>query len=228
MDMLSKVVTAIRGGLTEAGEAIVDRQALRILDQEIRDAAEELDQSKDALASMIAKQKLSEEKIAKLQASIEENEAYAVKALDKSDEALARDLAGKVADLEAKLEGEHEVHESYKASANKQRTAIAKAEKDVRYMKNQLDTLKATENVQRAEAAVSERYSGSSSKLRTAMESLERIKEKQAMTDAKMSAAHDMAAEDENQSMEQRLINAGIKGSNKTEDVLDRLKQKST
>ncbi len=228
MDVLTKVVTAIRGGLTEVGEAIVDKQALRILEQEIRDAAEELDQSKDALASMIARQKLSEEKIARLQASIEENEAYAVKALEKADEALARDLAGKVADLEAKLNSEHEIHDSYRNSANKQRAAIAKAEKDVRYMKNQLDTLKATENVQRAEAAVSERHSGTSSKLRTAMESLERIKEKQALTDAQAAAAHEIAAEEHDKSIEQRLIDAGIKGGTKTDDVFDRIKQKST
>lgn len=228
MDVLTKVVTAIRGGLTEVGEAIVDKQALRILEQEIRDAAEELDQSKDALASMIARQKLSEEKIARLQASIEENEAYAVKALEKADEALARDLAGKVADLEAKLNSEHEIHDSYRNSANKQRAAIAKAEKDVRYMKNQLDTLKATENVQRAEAAVSERHSGTSSKLRTAMESLERIKEKQALTDAQAAAAHEIAAEEHEKSIEQRLIDAGIKGGTKTDDVFDRIKQKST
>ena len=34
----SKLFTALRGGANEVGEAIVDQQALRILDQEIRDA----------------------------------------------------------------------------------------------------------------------------------------------------------------------------------------------
>ena len=33
-----KLVTAIRGGASEVGEAIVDSQAIRILDQELRDA----------------------------------------------------------------------------------------------------------------------------------------------------------------------------------------------
>lgn len=34
----SKLFTALRGGANEVGESIVDQQALRILDQEIRDA----------------------------------------------------------------------------------------------------------------------------------------------------------------------------------------------
>lgn len=228
MDVLSKVVTAIKAGIAEAGEAIVDSQAIRILDQEIREAAEELDQSKDALASMIARQKLSEEKIAQLQSDIEENESYAVKALEKSDESLALDVAANIAELEKKLVNETSACEEFTKSANQQRSAIAKAEKDVRYMKAQLDTVKATENVQRAEAAISERHSGSSSKLRTAMESLERIKEKQAMTDAKRSAAHDMAIDEGPPSLEQRLEEAGIKETNKADDVLQRIKQRLT
>lgn len=228
MDVLSKVVTAIKGGLAEAGEAIVDSQALRILDQEIREAAEEVDQSKDALASMIARQKLSEEKIAQLKSSIEEHETYAVKALEKADESLALEVAATIAELESTLAGEVEAYEGFTNSANKQRSAIAIAEKEVRYMKSQLDTVKATENVQRAEAAVSERHSGTNSKLRTAMESLERIKEKQAMTDAKRNAAIGIALEDPPLSLQKRLEDAGIKETNNADAVLKRIRQKST
>ena len=60
MSIWAKVATAIRGGVNEAGEAIVDNQALRILDQEIRDADNELINSKEALTSIIAKRKLAD------------------------------------------------------------------------------------------------------------------------------------------------------------------------
>ena len=49
MNIWAKMITALRGGVNEAGEAIVDSQALRILDQEVRDSAEELKRSKDIL-----------------------------------------------------------------------------------------------------------------------------------------------------------------------------------
>ena len=72
MNILSKMMTALRGGATEAGEAIVDSQALRILDQEIRDAANELKQSKDSLAAILARQKVAEEKCSVLEKQIKE------------------------------------------------------------------------------------------------------------------------------------------------------------
>ena len=46
MNVWSKLMTALRGGTNELGESIIDTQALRILDQEVRDAAEELKNSK--------------------------------------------------------------------------------------------------------------------------------------------------------------------------------------
>lgn len=225
MDVLSKIVTALKGGFNEAGEAIVDSQALRILEQEIREAIEELNQTKDTLASMIARQKLAEEKVTKITDSIAENEGYAKKAMERSDDGLTMELAIKIAALENDMDRETEVAKSYRISADQLRAVIAKSERDVQYMQTQLDTVKATENVQKAEAAVSKRHSGTNSKLRTAMESLERIKEKQALAGARINAANELASESEESSLEQRLIDAGIKESHNADEVLKRLKQ---
>ena len=225
MDVLSKIVTALKGGLNEAGEAIVDSQALRILEQEIREAVEELNQTKDSLASMIARQKLAEEKAANITDSVSENEGYAKRAIEQSDESLTLALATKIAELETNLERENEAARHYRKSADQLRAVIAKSERDVQYMQTQLDTVKATENVQKAEAAVSKRHSGTNSKLRTAMESLERIKEKQAQAGARIDAANELAFESSEPTLEQRLIDAGIKESHNVDDVLKRLKQ---
>ena len=50
----SKLFTALRGGASEVGESIVDQQALRILDQEIRDADSALANAKRELVSIMA------------------------------------------------------------------------------------------------------------------------------------------------------------------------------
>jgi phage shock protein A len=229
MNMLAKMITALRGGVNEAGEAIVDSQALRILDQELRDAADELKQSKDSLAAIIAREKVSNEKSGRLKEKIEEHEGYAVKALDKGDETLAHDVATKIAELEAQLKTEEQTGAGYTASANDLRAAIQAAERDITRMKQQVDTVKATESVQRAQAAVSERHSGSNSKLRTAVDSLERFKEKQELRSAKMNAARDLSSDLGAESLDNRLESAGIKsrGAN-AEDVLARLKKKAS
>ena len=93
MSIWAKVATAVRGGVNEAGEAIADNQALRILDQEIRDADNALLKSKDALTGIIAKRKLAEKKVESLKSSLEEYEGYAIKALDNEDETLAVEIA---------------------------------------------------------------------------------------------------------------------------------------
>lgn len=227
MNIWAKMITALRGGVNEAGEAIVDTQALRILDQEVRDAAEELKASKDSLATIIARQKLGEEKVAKLKADIETHEGYAVKALEKDDEVLALEVAGKIANLEASLHTEESATKGYKASADKLKAAIKQAESNIRRLKQQVDTVKATESVQRAQAAVSERHSGSNSKMRTAMDSLERIKEKQALSEAKMNAASEISEELAESSLQTKLEEAGIAASERSADeILARLKSK--
>ena len=229
MNIWAKMMTALRGGVNEAGEAIVDSQALRILDQEVRDASEELKQSKNALAEIMAREKLAAEKCATLKKQVEEHEGYAVKALDKGDEALAHEVAQKIADLENQLNQEMEASEGYAKSANDLRSAIVHTERNLKRLKQQVDTVKATENVQRAQAAVAERYSGSNSKMRTAMDSLERIKEKQALKSAQMNAASELSQETTDSSLQTKLEEAGIAPSGSSADeILARIKSKSS
>lgn len=229
MNIWSKMMTALKGGVNEAGEAVVDSQALRILDQEVREASHALQDSKNSLAEIMARQKVAEEKCSGLKKQIQEHEGYAIKALEKNDESLAHDVAQKIADIENQLTQESEAAEGFKASAEKMRTAIKQTERNLKHLKQQVDTVKATENVQRAQAAVAERHSGSHSKMRTAMDSLDRIKEKQALKSAQMAAASELEEETSDVSLKEKLEKAGITANgNSADDILDRLKKKSS
>lgn len=229
MNLWLKLITALRGGANEAGEAIVDAQALRILDQEVRDAEEELKNSRDSLAEMMARQKVSEQKCTKLNDEIAEFEDYAIKALEKNDESLAQELAEKIADLENQLNTEQNAHDEFEDSTENLRSAIKQADSDIKRLKHQVDTVRATENVQRAQEAVAQRHSGSHSRLTTAMDSLERIKEKQALKTAQFSAAQELAEDASDDTLQNRLEAAGITtGSLNGDAVLARLKSKVT
>jgi len=229
MNIWAKMMTALRGGVNEAGEAVVDSQALRILDQEVRDASQALKDSKDSLAEIMARQKVAEEKCLGLKQNVEEHEGYAIKALEKGDDKLAHEVAEKIADLENQLTQETEAAEGFAATAGKMRTAIKQTERNLKRLKHQVDTVKATENVQRAQAAVAERHSGSHSKMRTAMDSLDRIKEKQTLKSAQMSAASELAEETSDASLQTKLEEAGIASStNSADSILERLKNKKS
>ncbi|MDX5372216.1 MAG: PspA/IM30 family protein [Pseudomonadaceae bacterium] len=229
MNVWSKLLTALRGGANEVGEAMVDSQALRILDQEIRDADLELRKSKEALAEIMAKQKLAAERAGKSAAKVAEYEQYALKALEAGNEELAKEVAMKIANLEAEQAGEREQAENYAASVAQLRKAVSQAEANIKRLKQQVDTVKATESVQKAQMAVAQRYGGSQAKLHTAVESLERIKQQQAERAAKMEATAELAeAANLDESLEAKLRAAGIKADAAGADsVLARLKDKA-
>lgn len=209
MGIFSQIVTAIRGGATEVGEAIVDSQAMRILDQEIRDAGNELTRSKDALAGMMAQRKLASDKAKSLEQQILEYEGYAMQAMDKGDQALAMDIANKIAELEQDAASERSLAESYDASIATTRQSISSTESNLKRLKQQVDMVKATESAQRAQAAISARHSGATSAMSTAMSSLERIKAKQAEQSAKFDAAQELE-QGAGGDLQARLQSAGI------------------
>lgn len=227
MSIWAKVATAVRGGVSEAGEAIVDHQALRILDQEIRDADNGLIKSKDALTGIIAKRKLADKKVGSLKTSLTEYEGYAMQALEKGDEALAIEISEKIAGFETELMAEEGLTKSFADSEAQLRKAVAQTEANLKRLKQQVDTVKATEKVQKAQAAVAARHSGASSSMRSAVDSLERMKTKQAERAARFEAASELAESTEEVSLEAKMKSAGIiHGGASGGDVLARLRAK--
>ena len=227
MSIWAKVATAVRGGVSEAGEAIVDKQALRILEQEIRDADNELGRSKEALTGIIAKRKLANKKVDSLKSSLTEYEGYAMKALDKDDDGLAVEIAEKIAGLETELLGEEGLAKAFSESEGQLRKTVGQTEANLKRLKQQVDTVKATESVQRSQAAVAARHSGTGSSMRSALDSLERLKSKQAERAAKFEAASELAESTEEVSLDAKLKAAGIvDGGASGGDVLARLKAK--
>ena len=227
MSIWAKVATAVRGGVSEAGEAIVDNQVLRILDQEIRDADSELGRSKEALTGIIAKRKLADKKVDSLKSSLTEYEGYAMQALNKDDDGLAIEIAEKIAGLETELLGEEGLAKAFSESEGQLRKTVGQTEANLKRLKQQVDTVKATESVQRSQAAVAARHSGAGSSMRSALDSLERLKSKQAERAAKFEAASELAESTEEVSLDAKLKAAGIvDGGASGGDVLARLKAK--
>lgn len=225
MSIWGKVMTALKGATNEVGEAIADSNALRILDQEIREASDQLQQSKTQLAGIMAKKKLSGQKCSELKVKIAEYEGYAMSALRQGDETLATDVATKIAEYEDNLTTEQEMEKSFAQSTVSLKKAIADAESNLRRLKQQVDTVKATESVQKAQAACAAKHSGVNSKMATATESLERIKRRQAERAAQMEAASELSGDTAENDLQAKLKAAGItKGDADAASVLERLK----
>ena len=164
MSILAKIFTLFRGTANEAGQAVVDKNAIRILDQEMRDSTSELAKSKEALTKVMAQRQLSANRGSALLAKRKEYEGYVQGALAKGDEALAREVATKLSDVERDLQAEADSVQRLDSSIGSLKTAIRDTETQLSRLKQQIDTVKATEAVQRAQSAVAGAPFGSQSK----------------------------------------------------------------
>ncbi len=209
-----KLWTALRGGVNESVEAVADSQSLRILDQEIRDAKKELRECDESLTKIMAKRKLAEQKVNALKADIDKYTQHALAAHEKGEESLAVECADRVAELESQLDVEQQLLDGFLQSESSLKANIAKAKNNLRRMQQQVDQVKATESVQKAQASASTYHAGANSKVKTALDSLERIKAKQSQRAAELEAAEELAAEESGGSLEQKLKSAGIRGNN--------------
>lgn len=225
MNILNKLLTALRGVANETGETIVDAQGIRILEQEVRDARDHLEQAKENLTEVIAEQMAVKRKVDSLKATITEHEGYAAQALDKNDEALALEVAEKIAGLSNELDTQSAVLESLGGNVGVLKQTIAATERNIQGMERELTLVKTAESVNKANEAVASRFTGSDSAMRSATESLERIKAKQQKKTDQLQAALDLQAEESGENLHAKLQEAGIITKKATADsILARLK----
>lgn len=225
MNIVEKLLTALRGGIDEAGEHSADGQALAVLEQEMREANTELQRAKDGLVEVMAGQRLAEAREKALADKIAEYEGYALQALEKGEEALAAEVAAKIVALEAEKREQTHIAAQYRQSVRALQHSIHEMEANLRRIRQQADTVKATANVQKAQEAVAERFGSPQSKMHNAMESLVRIRERQIEKAMEMEVRGDLARGEGDLALQEKLLAAGIgKREQDAQAVLERLK----
>jgi len=225
----NKLFTALRGGANEVGESVVDHQALRILDQEIRDADTALANAKRELVSIMAKHKLANDRVTQYDARIGDLESKAVAAM----KAERNDLAHEVAEAIAVQINERDVESKQAAEfggyVEKMRKDITKAEARIKSLRQQVDVAKARESVQKAQVSASIASGGANGKLETAVGTLNRLQAKQEQRAAEFEAQDQLVEASTGNDLERKLKEAGIVPNEGSADaILERLRQKST
>jgi phage shock protein A len=227
MEFFKKLITAIRGGSREIGDAILDSQGIRIYEQEIEDAKVAIKQAEEDLTSVMAKEMQAGREIERLEKEVADYEQKALELLEKGDESLATEVAGKIGEIEAELETQHQAKARFTEHVLKVKEMIKQTHAKIREHEREIAMVKTTENVQKATVSISQHMDGGSSKMVAAKESLERIKQRQQDKSDRMSAAETLRAELSGSSLEEKLKAAGV-GDNqdRQQQVLARLKAK--
>ncbi|MEN2786608.1 PspA/IM30 family protein [Sphingomonas qilianensis] len=222
MAIWSKLFTLGRAGANEAATAVVDRNALRILDQEIRDADKAQGKARDDLAGLVARRRILETEVESYRAQAAKYESSARMAMDKGDMDLARQVAQRVADLEQDIAMKAPQIEDMRAAEDNIHKAVAATDRKIEQLRREVEVVKVNESVQQAQSTVAAAGAGSS--LGSAAESLARIRERQAIRGEKIRAAGELEDRRTGADLDEKLRLAGITpGHSSADDVLARL-----
>jgi phage shock protein A len=222
MAIWSKLFTLGRAGANEAATAVVDRNALRILDQEIRDADKAQGKARDDLAGLVARRRILETEVESYRAQAAKYETSARLAMDKGDMDLARQVAQRVADLEQDIAMKAPQIEDMRAAEDNIHKAVAATDRKIEQLRREVEVVKVNESVQQAQSTVAAAGAGSS--LGSAAESLARIRERQAIRGEKIKAAGELEDRRTGADLDEKLRLAGITpGHSSADDVLARL-----
>lgn len=224
MSVWTKLFALLRGTAHEAGASVVDANALRILDQEIRDADGALGKARDDLAALVARRRILEKDLQNLRDQATKYEGSARAALAKGDEALAREVAQRIADLEQEATLKTPQLTEMRSAEERMQQVIATTQQKVETLRREIDVVKVNESVQRAQASVAASGTGANAALGSAADSLKRIKERQAIRDEQFKAAGELEDRRTGADLDAKLRNAGIlPGQSSADDILARL-----
>jgi phage shock protein A len=224
--MLKIVTTLLRGAASEAEEALFDANAIRVLEQQLRDAAASLEHARRELACAMAHQASEERAVAALEGRIAELETAAREALDASRE----DLAAEVATVIAANEDERALRkasvEKFAADVRRLKQLSEDGRLRLQDLRRGLEMARAQEALRRAGANGRRALSLGTGALREAEATLVRIRDVQAREEDVAAALDELDSRESGRDLSDRLATAGFGSVKKTRaaDVLARLR----
>lgn len=225
MGILKSLFTLGKSFISQAEESIEENQGVRMLEQHIRDAKAELDKAGKSRVDLLARVKLSNDKLKDLRERKATQEARALEALSKNvNPSLINEVAEEIARLENLITAEEQVLSNLEVSRDGVEKAVTATAQRIAQFEQQMEVVKA---MQRAQQAVTTSTVGASSSVSTAAESLKRLQARQAERQARLDAAAQLEKVADGRDLDEKLAEAGIGGVNKSsaQDVLARLQR---
>jgi len=176
--MFKVFFTLLRGSVAAAEEELVDRSAILILDQQIRDAAAALDRGKKALALAIAQDETEGRRLDATLARVADLEERATAALASGREDLAGEAAETIATLEADRDAILAARATFGGEIGRLKAAVANATRRLTDLERGRRVAHAAEAVRRLKVGPAGRAAAAD--LAEAETTLRRLRERQA------------------------------------------------
>lgn len=224
--MLKIVTTLLRGAANEAEEALFDANAIRVLEQQLREAASGLEHARRELACAMAHQASEERAVSALAARISELETAAREALDANREDLANEVATVIAANEDERALRTAIVEKFESDVRRLKQLSHDGRMRLADLRRGLEMARAQEALRRAGANGRRALSVGTGALREAEATLIRIRDVQAREEDVAAALDELDSRESGRDLTDRLTAAGFGRVKKTKpaDVLARLK----
>lgn len=228
--MLKVLTTLMRGAAAEAEEALFDANAVRILEQQLRDAASALEHAKRDLACVIAHRSSEARAIDALGAKIAELEESGARAIAGGREDLAGDVAIVIAATEDERAERRKAVEPLDREILRLRELRADGRRRLAELARGLETARAQQALRRAGANGRRALATGAGALRDAELTLQKIRDSSLKAEDLAKAEATLDVETQGSDIAQRLSDAGFGPESKTKpaDVLERLRAMRT
>lgn len=225
--MFRQFVTLFRGSIHTFSEDFFDRNALPMLQQQIRDSARAVASAKKAVALAMAQNRQEKEQYDRLVSRITELEERAISALNQEKHKLAHEAAETIAILESERDASSQALEQFSTSLDRLKGNVRQAEKRLRDLKRGERIAVATEKAQHLHQQGRE---GEADHLAEAEDTLKRLQLRQQQIDLTADALTELNVTDEPNQMIKKLAEAGCGQPQQTtaEKVLDRLHKQAS
>jgi phage shock protein A len=220
--MFKQIMVLIRGKAHDAEQDFVERNAIPILSQQIREAARGVDAARKAVALAMAQHRIERDGATRLSDRISELETRAIAALDQGKDTLARDAAAMIAQLEADLETSRKASDQCAADIERLKETVRRSETRLAALQRGARLAVARDRTQRL---TREGTGPELSSLADAEATLIRLEGRQKELDLTAEALADLRATVDPSAMIQKLTEAGC-GAPQTitaDEVLARL-----
>jgi phage shock protein A len=223
--MLKMFLTFVRGGAAIAEERFADRNALMILDQQLRDAASAFERAKKALAVAIAQDYQESVRLAAGNTRIADLELRVSAALVAGDDGLAREGAEAIASLEADRDAAASAQALFAAEIVRLRRHVGQAQARIAELDRGRRLARASEAVRDMRRGRIEAGLPHEATLAEAEQTLKRLRERQVEAEAADLALDELdgaAAASVTEKLAARGFGPRLRAS--AEDVLERLR----
>lgn len=227
--MLKVLTTLMRGAAAEAEEAMFEANAIRILEQQLRDAATALEHSRRELACAMAHRASEARAVEALETRITELEQSGAAAITGGREDLAREASTVIAATEDELGERRASVARFDVDIARLRQLADDGRRRLVDLRRGLEMARAQEALRRAGANGRRALATGAGALREAETTLARIRESHRQAEDVAIASECLEADATGRDLERRLTEAGFGPGLKTRpsDVMARLRLRS-